>query len=86
MVSNRQFGLSILLIVASITSPKLCVGIFVAYPALIPVAPFTNKFGNFAGKTTGSFSVSSKFQTISTVFLSISFNNSPLILASLASV
>ena len=64
IVSNRQFGLSILLIVASITSPKLCVGIFVAYPALIPVAPFTNKFGNFAGKTTGSFSVSSKFQTL----------------------
>ena len=35
--SSVQFGESILLIVASITSPKLCGGIFVAYPADIPL-------------------------------------------------
>jgi len=40
--------------VASITSPRLCGGIFVAYPADIPVVPFTKRFGNFAGNTVGS--------------------------------
>lgn len=39
IVSAWQFGFSILLIVASIISPKLWGGILVAYPALIPVAP-----------------------------------------------
>ena len=59
IVSNRQFGESILLIVASITYPRLCGGILVAYPALIPVAPFTNMAGNLTGNTVGSSSVSS---------------------------
>ena len=59
IVSSLQLGESILLIVASITSPKLCGGIFVAYPALIPVAPFTSIAGNFTGNTVGSSSVSS---------------------------
>lgn len=45
--------------VASITSPKLCVGILVAYPALIPVEPFTSKLGNLQGSTVGSTLVSS---------------------------
>ena len=45
--------------VASITSPKLCGGILVAIPTAIPPAPLTSKFGNWAGKTVGSFSVSS---------------------------
>ena len=45
--------------VPSIISPKLCGGILVAIPTAIPPAPFTNKFGNWAGKTLGSFSVSS---------------------------
>ena len=51
---KSQFGSSILLMVASITSPRLCGGILVAYPADIPVAPLTSKFGNLAGKTVGS--------------------------------
>jgi hypothetical protein len=34
--------------------------------------PFTNRFGNLEGNTTGSFSVSSKFGTKSTVFLLMS--------------
>lgn len=29
-------------------------GIFVAIPTAIPVAPFNNRLGNFAGRTTGS--------------------------------
>ena len=58
IVSNLQLGESILLIVASITSFKLCGGILVAYPAEIPVEPFTSKFGNLAGNTVGSKIVS----------------------------
>ena len=46
IVSSLQFGDSILFIVASIISPKLCGGLFVAYPADIPFAPFTNNLGN----------------------------------------
>ena len=41
-------------------------------PAEIPVEPLTKRFGNAAGKTVGSFSVSSKFQAKGTVFFSIS--------------
>ena len=48
--------LSINATVPSIISPKLCGGIFVAIPTAIPVDPLTNKFGNLAGKTTGSTS------------------------------
>ena len=53
---------SLLLIKANvplITSPKLCGGILVAIPTAIPPAPFTRRLGNCAGKTEGSFSVSS---------------------------
>ena len=42
-----------------IISPKLCGGILVAIPTAIPPAPLTSKFGYWAGKTVGSFSVSS---------------------------
>ena len=52
----------------------LCVGISVAKPTAIPDAPFTSKFGNPAGKSSGSFNVSSKLSLNCTVFLSISFN------------
>ena len=70
----------------SITSPRLCGGIFVAIPTAIPIVPFTRIFGNLLGKTIGSFSVSSKFGVKSTVSLLISLNNSKLIFANLASV
>ena len=86
IVSNLQDGESILFIVASIISPKLWGGIFVAYPAEIPFAPFTSKLGNFAGSTVGSKKRSSKLRAQDTVSLSKSFKSSLLILASLASV
>ena len=50
------WGSSIKANVASITSPMLWGGIFVAIPTAMPPAPFTNKFGNLAGKTLGSIS------------------------------
>ena len=70
----------------SITSDKLCGGIFVAIPTAIPIVPFTNIFGNLEGKTTGSSKVSSKFFIISTVFLRISLRSSSDNLESLDSV
>ena len=73
-------------IVASITSPKLCGGIFVAYPAEMPIAPLTRRLGYLAGKTVGSNSLSSKFGAKAIVFLSISRSYSPLNLDNLASV
>ena len=51
--------LSIKANVPFIISPKLCGGILVAIPTAIPPAPFTKRFGYCAGKTVGSFSVSS---------------------------
>ena len=59
VVSFPSISLSIILTTAYITSRKLCGGIFVAIPTAIPVVPFTRRFGNLAGSTTGSFSVSS---------------------------
>ncbi len=59
---------------------------FVAIPTAIPVVPFTRRFGNLAGSTVGSFSVSSKLGMKSTVSLSISAIISIEILESLASV
>jgi hypothetical protein len=44
---------------ASQTSPRLCGGIFVAMPTAMPSAPFTRRFGNFAGSTVGSRSLPS---------------------------
>ena len=52
-------GLSITAQQASIHSPKLCVGMFVARPTAIPVAPFTSKFGYLPGNVFGSSRVSS---------------------------
>ena len=52
-------GLSITFIIPSITSDKLCGGIFVAIPTAIPDDPFTNKAGILAGKTVGSCNLSS---------------------------
>ena len=78
--------LSIILTTASMTSRRLCGGIFVAIPTAIPDVPFTRRFGNLAGSTTGSFSVSSKFGMKSTVSLLISAVSSMEILLNLASV
>jgi hypothetical protein len=37
-------------------SPRLCGGMFVAIPTAMPLAPLTSRFGNRAGRTTGSSS------------------------------
>ena len=70
----------------SITSPKLCGGIFVAIPTAIPIEPLTSILGNLLGNTLGSLLVSSKLSSISTVFLLISLISSSEILDNLASV
>src|SRR3989344_3611221 len=44
---------------ASIASPKLCGGIFVAMPTAIPSVPFRRRLGRAAGRTTGSLRVPS---------------------------
>ena len=41
---------------ADATSRRLCVGMFVAMPTAMPVEPLTSRFGNRAGRTTGSCS------------------------------
>ena len=46
-------------IVPSMTSLKLCGGIFVAIPTAIPEAPLTKRFGIFVGRTVGSLIESS---------------------------
>ena len=57
-----------------------------AMPTAMPVVPLTRRLGNLAGRTEGSFSVSSKLGTKSTVSLPISASISMEILVSLASV
>jgi len=59
---------------------------FVAIPTAIPLAPFKRRFGIFAGKTSGSFSVLSKFGLNGTVSLSRSFKSSSDIGLSLTSL
>ncbi len=46
-------GWSMRWIVASITSPRLWGGMFVAMPTAMPWLPFTNRLGKRAGSTTG---------------------------------
>ena len=60
ILSRLILGSSIYATTPSITSPKLCGGIFVATPTAIPEVPFTSKFGKRPGITSGSLSVSSK--------------------------
>ena len=71
---------------AAMTSRRLCGGIFVAIPTAIPFVPFTSRFGKRAGSTVGSFSVSSKFGTKSTVSFPMSASISIEILLRRASV
>ena len=78
--------LSMIFTTPLITSRRLCGGILVAIPTAIPVVPLTNRFGKRDGSTVGSFSVSSKFGTKSTVSFPMSASISMEILESLASV
>ena len=59
-------------LIAWTTSPRLCGGMLVAIPTAMPAAPFTIRFGSFAGSTVGSWRRSSKLATKSTVFFSMS--------------
>ena len=67
-------------------SDKLCGAILVAIPTAIPDEPLTIKFGIRAGRTFGSFRVSSKLDWKSTVSLSISASISSAIFCKRASV
>jgi len=57
--SSVTLSSSIIFIIPSITSFKLCGGIFVAIPTAIPDDPFTNNSGILAGNTVGSCNLSS---------------------------
>ncbi len=83
---SSLISLSIIFTQASTVSLRLWGGILVAIPTAIPVAPLTRIFGNLAGRTFGSFSVSSKFGIKSTVSLLMSASISIEIFVSLASV
>jgi hypothetical protein len=56
MSSSVESGLSISRCSASMTSPRLCGGMFVAMPTAIPDEPFTSRFGSWVGMTSGSCS------------------------------
>ncbi len=57
---------------ASTTSPRLWGGMLVAMPTAMPWLPLTNRFGNRAGRTSGSSWRPSKFELKSTVSSSMS--------------
>ena len=78
--------LSIISVIASTISPRLCGGMFVAMPTAIPDEPFISRFGSFDGSTTGSLSEPSKLSTKSTVSSSTSWSISEAMAASLHSV
>jgi hypothetical protein len=84
--SSDISGLSIIALTPSITSPRLCGGIFVAIPTAIPEEPLTNSAGILAGNTVGSCNLPSKLGVKSTVFFSISVNINSDIFDILASV
>ena len=80
------FGSSAIATTASMTSPRLCGGMFVAMPTAMPDEPLTRRFGNRDGRTTGSLSYPSKFGWKSTVSLAMSRSISIASGASRASV
>jgi hypothetical protein len=58
-IVDRDLGLSISAMQASMTSPRLCGGMLVAMPTAMPPAPLTSRFGKRAGRTVGSCSLPS---------------------------
>ena len=52
-------GLSSIMHVASMVSPRLCGGMLVAMPTAMPLEPLTSKLGKRAGRTVGSSKLSS---------------------------
>ena len=78
-------GLSMTATTASIASPMLCGGMFVARPTAMPLAPLTSRLGKRPGSILGSSMLSSKLGLHVTVSLSRSRRSSSargLILAS----
>ncbi len=57
--STSMSGSSIIAMTPSMTSERLCGGMFVAIPTAIPEEPLTSRFGKRAGRTEGSFRDSS---------------------------
>jgi hypothetical protein len=55
--STLMSGSSIIATTPSITSARLCGGMFVAMPTAMPGAPFTSRFGKRDGRTVGSRAV-----------------------------
>ena len=53
-VRLRAFGVSMRCSAASHSSAMLCGGIAVAMPTAMPCEPLASRFGNAAGRTTGS--------------------------------
>ena len=70
--SRVASGWSIRWIVASMISPRLWGGMFVAMPTAIPWPPLTSRLGNRLGRTVGSSVEPSKFPAMSTVSWSMS--------------
>eukprot|EP00967_Tisochrysis_lutea_P058865 scaffold75006_cov36-Tisochrysis_lutea.AAC.4 len=73
--SSETLGSAMRACMASISSPKLCGGIFVAIPTAMPDAPLRSSMGTRAGSTTGSTSDASKLSVKSTVSYPISDNS-----------
>ena len=69
--STEASGLAMRWTAASMTSPRLWVGMLVAMPTAMPWLPFTSRFGNRDGMTLGSSLVPSKLAVKSTVSSSI---------------
>ena len=65
--STVASGLRMRWMVASMTSPRLCVGILVAMPTAMPWLPLMSRFGNRDGMTSGSVRDPSKLPAKSTV-------------------
>jgi hypothetical protein len=53
-LATEASGFSMSRMHARSTSARLCGGTFVAMPTAMPEVPFTSRFGNCAGSTTGS--------------------------------
>ena len=76
VVDGRRRGCGSGAIVASMISPRLCGGMFVAMPTAMPPEPLTRRFGTRAGRTVGSCGGRRSSATKSTHSLSMSVRSS----------
>ena len=54
MSSTEMLGRSMMVMVASMISSRLCGGMLVVMPTAMPVDPFISRFGRAEGRTVGS--------------------------------